>query len=106
MFDEQAFAALDPQFLQTISGYFIRGDVAGAMKFMEPVPEVQSLRAMYADIFEQEHYISYDLPETLNRILLAYQQYFRDVFFLHKEESEAEGILRRQGGGMGLHIGA
>ena len=73
--------------------YFIHGDVAGAIAFMKGIPGLNDIAQAYIDIFENEQYIQYDIPDDLNRILLCYQQYFRDVFYLHKDNAEAESVL-------------
>lgn len=73
--------------------YFIHGDVAGAIAFMKGIPELNDIAQAYIDIFENDQYIQYDIPDDLNRILLCYQQYFRDVFYLHKDNAEAESVL-------------
>lgn len=77
----------------TLGNYFIHGDVAGAIAFMKGIPELNEITQAYIDIFENERYIQYDVPDDLNRILLCYQQYFRDVFYLHKDNAEAEAFL-------------
>ena len=77
----------------TLGNYFIHGDVAGAIAFMKGIPELNDIAQAYIDIFENEQYIQYDIPDDLNRILLCYQQYFRDVFYLHKDNAEAESVL-------------
>lgn len=79
--------------INTIGGYFMRGDVRGAVAFMKEVPELGEMAEAYIDIFENEHYIQYDIPEKLNRILLCYQQYFRDIFYLRIGKEEAEASL-------------
>lgn len=80
----------------TIAGYFIRGDISGAIAFMKGIPELGGLVQPYIDIFEKEQYLHYDIPESLDRILLCYQQYFRDVFYLHKANAEAELLEKLQ----------
>lgn len=76
-----------------LGNYFIHGDVAGAIAFMKGIPELNDITQACIDIFENERYIQYDVPDDLNRILLCYQQYFRDVFYLHKDNAEAEAFL-------------
>lgn len=94
MFDgAKEMSKIDPQLIQKLQPYFIRGDIAGAMKLMGSIPESQSFLAQYIDIFEHEHYIRYDIPSNLNDILLVYQQYFRDVFYLGIDKTEAENAL-------------
>lgn len=77
-------------YYNTLADYFIRGDVAGAIAFMKGIPELSDFVQPYIDLFEKKQYIRYDIPENLNRILLCYQHYFRDVFYLHKENAEDE----------------
>lgn len=78
---------------ETLGAYFIKGDAAGAIAFMKGIPELNDITKSYVDIFEKEQYIRYDIPDDLNRILLCYQQYFRDVFYLHKAHAEAASAL-------------
>lgn len=84
---------LDAEVIQKLSPYFIRGDIAGAMKLMESFPQAHSFLARFVDIFEREHYLRYDIPDSLNEILLLYQQYFRDVFYLGIGENDAAETL-------------
>jgi len=84
---------LDAEVIQKLGPYFIRGDIAGAMKLMESIPQAHSFLARLKDIFEREHYVRYDIPDSLNDILLLYQQYFRDVFYLGIAEHDAVEAL-------------
>lgn len=84
---------LTQKYYQTIGGFFIRGDVSGAIEFMKEIPELADFVEPYIALFEKEQYICYDIPDSLNRILLCYQQYFRDVFYLHKENEASEAEL-------------
>ena len=77
----------------TIGSFFMRGDVAGAIAFMKGIPELNEIAQAYIDIFENEHYIQYDIPDGLNRLLLCYQRYFRDVFYLHRDSEASEAVL-------------
>lgn len=77
----------------TIGNFFIHGDVAAAIAYMKEIPELNGITQAYVDLFENEQYISYDIPDDLNRILLCYQQYFRKVFYLHREHEEAKAEL-------------
>lgn len=84
---------IDAGVIQKLSPYFIQGDMAGAMKLMETIPQAHSFLARFVDIFEREHYLRYDIPDSLNDILLLYQQYFRDVFYLGIAEHDAVEAL-------------
>lgn len=77
----------------TLGPYFMQGDVVGAIAFMKGIPDLNDIAQAYIDVFENEQYIAYDVTPELQRILLCYQQYFRDVFYLHKEHAEAESDL-------------
>ncbi len=84
---------IDAGVIQKLGPYFMRGDIAGAMKLMKSIPQARGFLARYAEIFEREHYLRYDIPDSLNDILLLYQQYFRDVFYLGIAEDDAEEAL-------------
>lgn len=72
-----------------IEEFFLRGDMKGAMEYMRRHEECKDVLPQYAAIFEDERYIHYEIPEQLNRILQAYQVYFRDVFYCQMPEPEA-----------------
>lgn len=75
-------------------GYILKGDLIGALNYIKQFPEQMGLYKKYMTIFEQEEYISYPLDADLNDILLRYQQYYRDVFFLRLDNEEAADRLR------------
>lgn len=72
-----------------ISDFFINGDIKGAIAYMRCHEEFSSILPAYTAIFEDEAYRSYDIPEQLNRVLLAYQVYYRDVFYCHLPHPQA-----------------
>lgn len=79
-----------------IKDCFIRGNIAEAIALMKSIPEMNGIVKKYIDIFENEQYIRYDIPEELDSILLCYQKYFRDVFYcLTPEEKAACSLLER-----------
>lgn len=57
---------------EELESYFIRGDIAGAIAFMKGIPELNDVVQAYIEVFENEQYIQYDIPDDLNRILLCY----------------------------------
>ncbi len=73
--------------------HFIQGDIAGAIALMKTVPELKETAQAYIDLFEKEQYIRYDIPDDLNEILLCYQRYFRDVFYLCRAHAECKTEL-------------
>lgn len=76
-----------------ISDFFINGDIKGAIAYMRCHEEFNSILPAYTAIFEDEEYRHYDIPEQLNKILLAYQIYFRDVFYCGLSHSDADQKL-------------
>ena len=78
-----------------ISQFFIKGDIRGAMEYMKGREEFKDILPFYVSLFEEEKYIIYDIPEDLNAILLQYQIYYRDIFYLGLSEVEAaEKLLK------------
>lgn len=84
---------MQEQLYESLGECFIRGNVAAAMEIMAAHEDLQPLYEQYADIFCRENYIRYDIPEGLNEVLLAYQHYFRDVFYLKRSTAQAEDTL-------------
>ena len=81
-------------FVNTIyRGYLIRGELHNAISYVAQFPEKQELYNRYVTLFEQEHYLIYDIPDELNQILLAYQKYIRDSFYCGKSITDAEDAL-------------
>ena len=76
-----------------ISQFFVRGDIKGAIEFMREHDEYRDILPEYVAIFEEEKYLSYDIPSDLNDILLLYQIYFRDIFYCGIPESKASERL-------------
>lgn len=79
-----------------ISQFFINGDLKGAIAYMRAHEEFQDVLPAYVALFENCEYRIYDVPEILNRILLSYQVYYRDVFYCGVPEGEAADGLREQ----------
>lgn len=76
-----------------ISQFFVRGDIKGAIEFMREHDEYRDILPEYVAIFEEEKYLSYDIPSDLNDILLLYQIYYRDIFYCGIPESKASERL-------------
>lgn len=77
---------------KTYRGYILKGDLIGTMDYVRQFPEQTELYSRYADIFEREHYLTYDTE--LNDILTIYQKYYRDVFYLRIDREKASDRLR------------
>lgn len=77
-----------------LKNYFVKEDIRGAIDYMSQFPEMDEMADAYKDLFCCENYINYDIPDVLNEILLVYQKYFRDVFYLKiKEDVASESLL-------------
>lgn len=81
---------------QKLKSYFVKGDLRGAIEYMETVDELKDTVTQYKDIFEAEHYLTYDVPQELNDVLLDYQKYYRDVFYCRMEANQAKALLLRR----------
>lgn len=77
-------------------GYIVKGDLHGAIAYVKQFPEQRGLYDRFMEILEQERYIRYEVDDTLNRVLTAYQQYYRDVFFLRIGKEQAADLLRER----------
>ena len=75
-------------------GNIVRGDLHGAISYVKQFPEQIELYKRFMDVFEREQYISYEIDPDLNNILTAYQQYYRDVFYLCMEKECSASKLR------------
>ncbi len=75
-------------------GYIIKGDLPAALEYIGKFPEKADLRRKCASLFEEGKYLAYDVEKDLQEILLAYQQCFRETFYLRKDAGEAEKRLQ------------
>ena len=67
-------------------GLLIKGDLIGILHYLKEFPEKADLLHRYLSLFEQEQYQTYPVDDSLNAILMQYQRYFRDVFYLGLEK--------------------
>lgn len=75
-------------------GYILKGDLIGGIRYTKRFPEQSALYQRYITIFDKEQYLNYVIDEPLNDILRAYQQYYRDVFYLCLDKDKAADKLR------------
>lgn len=79
-----------------------KGRLRPAMEYLARFPEQAELYRQYMSLYQQEHYLSYDVDSQLQDILLAYQKYYRDAFYLEQSPEEAaEGLRARLAGLLG-----
>ncbi len=74
-------------------GYLIQGKLRTAMDYLKQYPEESDRLTLYERLFEEEQYIVFPLPEELQKVMLAYQRYYRDVFYLEMESEAAADVL-------------
>ncbi len=75
-------------------GYLLKGDLPGAMAYLARFPEQAPLHEKFQARFVRE---AYDAPAgngLCNQLLLCYQRYYRDAFYLRLSREEAEERLR------------
>ncbi len=77
-----------------IRQFFLKGDIKGAIAYMREHEEFKDILPVYAAIFEDCEYRTYEIPDRLNDILRLYQIYFRDTFYCGLPEAEAADRLR------------
>lgn len=75
-------------------GNIVKGDLHRAISYVKQFPEQTDLYNRFVDVFERELYITYDVDAELNDILTAYQQYYRDAFYLCIGQEQAADKLR------------
>lgn len=71
-----------------------KGRLRAAMEYLAGFPEQAALYQKYASLFQWENYLSYDVDGGLQDILLVYQKYYRDAFYLELSPEDAAGRLR------------
>ena len=64
----------------TLRGIIVKRNLRAAMTYLEQFPETATLYQKSVALYQQEHYLTYDVDAELNEILLAYQKYYRDAF--------------------------
>ncbi len=80
----------------TLRGMIVRGNLRAAMAYLEQFPEMAALYQKGKALYQEEHYLTYDVDTELNEILLVYQKYYRDVFYLELPAEEAAQRLRER----------
>lgn len=75
-------------------GNIIKGDLNAAISYVKQFPEQADLYDRFTDLFEHEQYKTYEVNAELNHVLIAYQQYYRDVFYLRIGKERSAKLLR------------
>ncbi len=79
-----------------LRGMIVKGNLRAAMAYMEQFPEAAALYQKGKALYQEERYLTYDVDAELNEILLVYQKYYRDVFYLQLPAEEAAQRLRER----------
>ena len=77
-------------------GYLIKGDLTDAIEYLSRFPEQAELYQKYISVFENEEYSVFETDIVLNEMLLIYQKYYRDVFYLHVDKEQAEEAMKNR----------
>lgn len=77
-------------------GNLLKGDLRTAIAYLGRFPEQSERYHKYISLFQEEYYLAYDVDTDLNEILLVYQKYYRDVFYLEKDTEEAALQMRNR----------
>ncbi|MCH5159382.1 MAG: hypothetical protein J1F66_00850 [Clostridiales bacterium] len=75
-------------------GYIIKGQLKRAIAYLRECGQTE-LCQKYIDLFENEKYLTFDVDDYLNEILLIYQKYYRDVFYFETQADQAAETMRR-----------
>ena len=74
--------------------YLVKANFKEALSYLKQFSENDEQYRKYEALFEKENYLKYDVDEYLNKILLIYQKYYREVFFLEENVNVAEENMR------------
>ena len=75
-------------------GSIVNGNLKQAIEYLSHFPEQADLCRKYISLFWEECYLTYGLDAELEEILLIYQKYYRDAFYLELSAEEASRRLR------------
>lgn len=76
-------------------GYLIKGDLTGAISYLRQFDALRERYQKYMTVFDKEEYPTFEIDSDLNEILLIYQKYYREVFYLGIEAEQAAQQMRR-----------
>lgn len=89
---------------RTFFGFLVKGELNRAISYIKQFPSQIEQYHKYKSLFEDETYLTYDVDADLRQILVIYQQYYREVFYLNIEENQAaENMVRKFAVLFGLH---
>lgn len=77
-------------------GYLVKGNLNGAIQYIKQFDTQADRYQKYISLFEMEQYLTYEVDDCLNEILLIYRKYYREVFYLEMEAEKAVENLRNR----------
>ena len=75
-------------------GFLMKGALRPALDYLAQFPEKSAELQRYQRRFEQEQYVANDIDADLTQLLLVFQQYYRDVFYLNLPEPVARQYMQ------------
>ena len=78
----------------TYYGYLVKGSLPEAIHYVKQFPEQAKRYQRFLEIFEKEQYMTYEADAWIHGILLIYQKYYRDVFYLCMDREDAAARLQ------------
>lgn len=63
-------------------GQLLKGDLKGAITYLGQFPEHSELHGKYISVFKKGNFLTFDTDDYLNQILVLYQKYYQEVFYL------------------------
>lgn len=73
-----------------LHGFLLKGKLRNAMEYLKQFPAQEDLYQKYVSVFEQEHYPHYEEDAFVDAMLLIYQRYYREIFYLGEDAESAK----------------
>lgn len=78
----------------TYYGYLVKGNLLEAIDYVKQFPEQAKRYHRFQEVFEKEQYRTYEADAWVHGVLLIYQKYYRDVFYLCIDKETAANKLQ------------
>lgn len=76
------------------TGFLVKGELNAAMSYLKDLGNQSELYEKYRLVFEEDKRPVYEKDAYLNEILDVYRKYYREIFYLNNDASEAEAKMR------------
>lgn len=74
-------------------GHLVKGNLKGAISYLSQFPEQKNRLERILNRFDKKQFTAYGIAPELEKLLLFYQQYYLDAFYLGMNEIRAEKLL-------------